>query len=160
VEKISLKRPFLIKNIGLWLDWLGKYTIFNSTAPYFFTKPSGLGFWTNCSVLLCSAQLSLHSMLRILYYRPCTHIFVALILFVHCTHSVLKHCALRLHVRSAHYWLAIIFVSHRVHSVFALLIPSCTLLYLFPIHVHSICIRCAHRIRVPIRNHAYHMCGT
>jgi hypothetical protein len=31
--------------------------------------------------------------------RPCTRIFVALILLVHCPHSVLKHCALRLHVR-------------------------------------------------------------
>jgi hypothetical protein len=50
--------------------------------------------------------------------RPCTRIFVALILLVSCTHSVLKHCALRLHVRCAHYWLSLI-------CTFAVLTPNC-----------------------------------
>jgi hypothetical protein len=100
-----------------------------------------------CLVVLCSAQLSLHSMLRILLlysslmhsYVRCTHIFLP------CSYSVLKHCALRLHTR--HFVPRYLCVHRSQAHYYAIVLRTLS------------CIRCAHTIVLIVRYaHYYRAC--
>jgi hypothetical protein len=150
-----------------WLGWLGFWGKIEAfwrnpaySAIFFASIKLRFGWFGLVWAELCSSLdlINIYSLYRYAHARilfkysvstlfamltivSTARIFVALILLAHSLSLVIS-------------------LSHRVHSHIRCTHCSCTLLYLFPIHVHSICIRCAHRIRVPERNRVYMTCET